>query len=213
MGIIIISRGSYSYGTEIAQKVAKTLNYDIISREKIIEASAKEFNVPEVKLLHAIDDAPSFLERITHGRKKYVAYIKSELLNFLKKDNVVYHGFAGIFFVRDIPHILKVRITADMEKRIKFVMERDKVSEKEALNIIKKLDKERSKWSRYLYGIDIADPYLYDLVVHIGDHSLNVDEAVSIICHTALLDTFKTSSETLKIIEDRATAARQQSVL
>ena len=212
MGIIIISRGSYSYGAAIAQKVAKTLNYDIISREKLIETSAKEFNVPEVKLLHAMYDAPSFLERITHGRKKYVAYIKAALLDFLKKDNVIYHGFAGVFFVRDIPHILKVRITADMEKRVKLVMERDKVSEKEALRIIKKLDEERSKWSRYLYGIDIADPSLYDLVIHIGQ-SLNVDEAVSIICRTALLDTFKTSSETLKVIEDRAMAARQQSVL
>ena len=211
MGIIVISRGSYSYGANIAQKVAKTLNYESVSREKIIEASAKEFNVPEVKLLHAVNDAPSFLERITYGRKRYIAYIKAAVLEFLKKDNVVYHGFAGAFVVRDIPHVLKVRITADMEKRIKLVIERDKVSEKEALRIIKKLDEERRKWSRYLYGIDIADPSLYDLVIHIGQ-SLNVDEAVSIICQTALLDTFKTSSETLRIIEEQEIAARQQSV-
>jgi hypothetical protein len=58
MAIITISRGSYSHGKEIAEKVAKKLNYDIISREVLIEAS-RQFNVPEVKLLHAIKDAPS----------------------------------------------------------------------------------------------------------------------------------------------------------
>ncbi len=212
MSIIVISRGSYTHGREVAEKVAKALNYEIISREKLIESAAKEFNVPEIKLLQAEENAPSFLERITYGKERYIAEIESGLLTLLKKDNVIYHGFAGHFFVRDIPCILKVRIIADIKERVKLVMERDNVSEEEALRIIKKLDEERSKWSRHLYGIDIADPSLYNFVIQINQ--ITVDDAVDIICHAVIsLDSFKTTSECLKTIENRAIAAKIRALL
>ena len=59
MAIITISRGSYSKGREIAEKVAEQLGYECIARRILLEAS-DEFNVPEVKLRSAIHDAPSF---------------------------------------------------------------------------------------------------------------------------------------------------------
>jgi hypothetical protein len=62
MAIITISRGSYSKGKQIAEKVAKALGYECISREVLLEAS-KEFNIPEVKRVRAIHDAPSILSR------------------------------------------------------------------------------------------------------------------------------------------------------
>ncbi|NIM21548.1 MAG: cytidylate kinase-like family protein, partial [Candidatus Latescibacteria bacterium] len=58
MSIVTISRGSYSRGKEVAEKVAEKLGYECISRDVIIEA-CDEFNVPEVKLVRAIHDAPS----------------------------------------------------------------------------------------------------------------------------------------------------------
>jgi len=64
MGIITVARGSYSHGQEIAEKVAQKLGYDCISREVILEAS-KEFNIPEIKLTQAFEDAPSILPIFT----------------------------------------------------------------------------------------------------------------------------------------------------
>jgi hypothetical protein len=39
MGVITISRGSYSKGKEIAEKLAQKLEYDCISREILLQAS------------------------------------------------------------------------------------------------------------------------------------------------------------------------------
>ncbi|MGO9691663.1 MAG: cytidylate kinase family protein, partial [Syntrophobacteraceae bacterium] len=50
MAIITISRGSYSNGKEVAEKVAQKLGYKCYAREVILEAS-KEFNIPEIKLV------------------------------------------------------------------------------------------------------------------------------------------------------------------
>ena len=122
MAIITISRGSYSRGKEVAEKVAERLGYQCIAREVILEAS-KEFNIPEFSLVKAVHDAPSIFDRFSYGKEKFIAYFQTALLKRLRSDNVVYHGLAGHFYVKDVPHVLKVRIIADVQDRIKLVMD------------------------------------------------------------------------------------------
>jgi len=207
MSIITISRGSYSNGKEVAEKVSERLGfgYQCLSREVVLEAS-KEFNIPEVKLLRAIHDAPSILDRIGYTKDRYITFIRSALLQHFKKDNVVYCGLAGHFFVKDIPHVLKVRIIADVNERISSEVGLADISRKEALHIIRKDDEERRKWSEYLYGINTSDPSLYDLLIHIG--KMTTDDAAHVICQTVALDTFKTTPESRQALEDMAIAAQ-----
>lgn len=210
MSIITISRGSYSRGKEVAEKVADKLGYGCIHREALIEAS-KEFNIPEVKLVRAIHDAPSILDRFTYGREKYISYIRAALLKKLKSDNMVYHGLAGHFFLKGISHVLKVRIIADLEDRAKYEMEREGITRDEAIRLIEKDDEERRKWSKSLYGIDTSDPSLYDMVLHIK--TISVDDAVSIICDTIQLTHFQTTPESQKAMNDLALSAEIKAAL
>jgi cytidylate kinase len=210
MGIITISRGSYKSGREIAEKTALRLQYDCISREVLLKAS-KDYDIPEVKLTQAIEDAPSFLDRFTRGKEKYIAYIQAALLNHLKKDNVVYHGFACNFFVKDIPQALKVRVILGLPDRVQDVMDRYNVSRREALRLIKKVDEARRKWSQRLYGYDPSDPSLYDLVLHID--KLTVNDAVTTICQMAELEQFHTTPELVKTMGDLALTAQVRTFL
>lgn len=205
MPIITISRGSYSKGKEVAEKVAQRLGFECVSREVLLETS-ESFNIPEIRLVRALHDAPSFLDRFTHGRERYLAYIESMLLDKVLSDKVVYHGLAGHFLLADIPHALKVRVIADIEDRVRLEMEREKISRDEALRILKKDDYERRQWSLKLYGIDTWDASLYDLVLHIA--RITVDQAVDIICRTASLYQFSATPESQKALADKALAAR-----
>ncbi len=210
MAIITISRGSYSKGKEVAEKVAQKLGYKCYAREVVLEAS-KEFNIPEIKLVQAIHDAPSILERFSYGKEKFIAYFQAALLRCLKRDNVVYHGLAGHFYLRGVSHVLKVRIIADMKDRIQEVMDREKISYESALGLIKKDDLARIKWSQHLYGMDTSDPILYDLVIRV--RKMTVDDAADVICHTAGLETFKTTFESQKAIEDLVLASEVKTTL
>ena len=205
MAIITISKGSYKRGRDIAEKVAAKLGYAVIAREVLIEAS-KEFNIPSIKLIRAIHDAPSILDKYTYGKEKYIAYIQSAILEHFLDDNVVYHGLAGHFFVKDIAHVLKVRIISDLEDRVRIEMEDKGISRNEARRIIQKDDAERRKWSQHLYGIDTMDPHLYDLVIHI--HKITVDDAVDMICNATSLERFKKSPESESELKDLYLAAR-----
>jgi len=210
MSVITISRGSHSYGKAIAEEVSKKLGYACLARDVLLEAS-REFNLPEFKLLSAIKDAPSILDRFVYGKEKYLAFTQAALLKRLREDCTVYHGFAGHFLVRDIPHVLKVRINADMEDRVKILRAREELSEKEAYRNIRDIDKQRKKWSRHLYGVDTWSSSLYDLVIQIG--KVQVKDAVNIICSTVGLERFQSTPESQKAMEDLYLAANVKASL
>jgi cytidylate kinase len=210
MAIVTISRGSYSKGKEVAEKVAERLGYRCISRDILIEAS-QDFNVPEIKLIRAIQDSPSIFKALEYGKEKYIAYIKAALLKQLCSDDVVYHGLAGHFFVSGISHVLKVRVVADIEDRVRLEMAREGISYEKAMTLIQKDDEERRKWGRDLYGIDTWDASLYDLVIHVK--KLSTDDATKIIVDTMKLDKFATTPESNRALHDLALTAEVKAAL
>jgi cytidylate kinase len=210
MGVITISRGSYSKGKEIAEKLAQKLEYDCISREILLKAS-DQFNVKEAKLIRALHDAPSFFDRFQHGKEKFTAFIHEVFLGYIRKDNVVYHGLAGHYFARGIPNILKVRINSTLEERIKEEMRRENISEEEARSLLIKDDEERRKWGISLYGIDTYNCELYDLVLQIDN--LKVNDAVEILFDIAKRLCFQTTPESQMISKDRFLAAKAYSAI
>ena len=210
MSVITISRGSYSRGKEVAEKVASELGYECISRDILLEAS-EEFNIPEIRLDRALHDAPSVLERFTHGRERYVSYIRKALLQHIRKDNIVYHGLAGHYFLLNLPNVLKIRIISDTEKRVKEEVRRENISEEKARYILKKDDDERRKWGLRLYGIDTWDSRLYDMVLNIKN--LSVEDAADLICRTVRKPNFETTPESEKILDDSLLSAKVHAAL
>ena len=210
MSIISISRGSYSHGKEVAEKLGQKLGYECISREVLLRAS-KQFNIPEIKLAQALQSAPSIFDRITFGKEKYVAYIRAALLTQAQKDNIVYHGLAGHFLLQGIPHVLKVNIIADLEDRVSEQMRQEHLSAESARKKLQKDDEELRKWSQRLYGVNTWDPILYNLVIHIGP--ITVDDAAEVITSVAKLPCFQTTPQSQQILNDLLLAARVQAAL
>ncbi len=210
MPVITISRGAHSSGREVAEKLARKLQYGCISREIVLSAS-RHFSIPEMTLIRAVHDAPSVFDRFSHGKQRYVAYVRQALVEAARNDNVVYHGLAGQYFLRGIPHVIKVRILADMDDRVAEEMRREHVSAEEARRALLKDDEARERWSQYIFGINASDPGLYDLVLNI--RSVSIDEAVDIIAGTVNLSCFQSTVESGKAMHRLHIAARLQAAL
>lgn len=210
MTIITISRGSYSRGKEIAERVAERLGYKCMAREVILEACGR-YDVAEMKLIRAIHDAPTILERFGISKERYVAQFNAEFLEQMKQDNVVYHGLAGHVFLSGVSHVLKVRIIADIEYRVQLETKRESISREAALAILEHDDRERRRWSKMLFGIDPSDPSLYHLVLHVG--ALAPEIATDIICATAKDEEFQTTEASQQALEDLLLATRIKALL
>ncbi|WP_419786236.1 AAA family ATPase [Pseudodesulfovibrio sp.] len=210
MPIITISRGSYSKGKSVAEKIAKKLNYECVSRDIILSAS-KEFNIPEIKLVRALHDAPSVLDRFTNGKERYVCHLRKSLLEYALRGNLVYHGLAGHYFLSGLDNVFKLRITSDMNDRIREEMRRENMSESEARHLLMKDDDERRKWGMQLYGIDTWDSRSYDMVLHIGN--LTEDDATDIICNAVQKKAFQETSLSQKQLANMYLSVKIQSAI
>lgn len=210
MSIITISRGSYSRGKEVAEKLALALNYECISREIILEAS-EQFNIPELKLIRAIHDAPTILDRFTSGKERFIAFFRAALLAHLQGDNIVFHGLGSHFFLQKFPNVLKIRIMANIEDRVREEMIRENIPADEARMVLVNDDLERRKWGRQIFGQDSWNIQLYDMILHIGN--MSVDQAVSIILHAVQQPCFESTPESLRMLADEALSAQVEASL
>jgi cytidylate kinase len=210
MSIIAIARASYSHGKQIAERVARELRYKCIS-EEIISLASQQFDIPENWLRRAVEGAPTLLDHFSYGKKKYIAYIRSALLELAAEDNLVYHALTGLFLLEGIPGVLRVMISATTEERVAAVIKQQHVSAKQAPKIIEKFDKERKKWAMYFHGKNPWDLSMYDLSLVIG--RLTVEDAVEKILTTVKLPSFQTNPDTRRILKNESLAAKIKSDL
>ncbi len=166
MAIISVTMGSHSGAETMVEHIASTLKMRCASREVLIEA-AKTFNVPEGKVAQVFEKTPSFWERMTESRRTYLAYIQAQLAEWTREDNLIYHGNAGQELLREIPHVLKVRVIVPCEKRIALTMEHMKFSREHAERYVEELDDSRTRRMRYLFNADWQDPGRFDLVINL----------------------------------------------
>ena len=204
MSIITVSRGSFSGGMSLAESVAKRLGYKCVSREVLAEA-ARQYGVQEDSLRRALMDKPGMLERMTIERIHYLACIRAALLQEARGDNLVYHGHAGHLLLGGVPHVLKVRVVAEMEFRIKSAMERNGLTRDESIRYIRKVDEERERWTRFLYHVDWRDPSLYDLVINLD--RMSIESATELLCRATSLEEYKASPEWDNLMGDITLAA------
>ncbi|MBI3329886.1 MAG: cytidylate kinase-like family protein, partial [Nitrospinae bacterium] len=124
MPIITISRGSLSGGRSLAERVAQRLGYRCISSDALIEAATK-YGVPEPKLSQVFEKMPGFWERLTKSRRLYLLFLQAAMCELAQQGNLVYHGQAGQQLLKGISYVIKVRLIAPQEYRIKAAMERE----------------------------------------------------------------------------------------
>ena len=178
MAIITITRGQHSGGEEVAQAIADKIGARCVSNEVLREA-AQKFGVSEAKVEGAFDKSPTFWERMTESSRVYVAYVQATLAEWAKDDNLVYHGNAGQELLREVPHVLKVRLMYPIEARIQTIMERFKYTREQAVRYVQQIDDDRTKRTLQLHNVDWRDSRRYDVTFNI-DH-LTSQHVVDII--------------------------------
>ena len=199
MSVITISRGTYSGGRELAACLAGKLGYPCINREDLSEQAVK-LGVPVGKLQTAMVKPPRVYQRMGRERDQYLACITMILCEKILEGDLVYVGHTGHMLLPGIPNILRIRVLADPEFRIKSVMQSLNLSRQKAREYIENVDADRDKWVRFLYGIDWHDPFNYDLVINLDQ--TGIQNAATALCAMAELPDFRLSPASIKAIRN-----------
>ncbi len=188
--VITISREMGAGGHPIAELITKEMGKGWkIYHKQIIDKIAETSKLKK-ELFKEIDEKnPSITETILKDlfRKKYVTlsvyhkHLIEVLLAIGKRGKAVIVG-RGANFV--LPHALNVRVVCEMEQRIKWEMEFEKISRKEAIKRITKSDKERVEFVNNLFHHDLRKAHYYDLVIRTGQH-MSIHDATNVIVNLA----------------------------
>lgn len=196
--IITIGRQSGSGGRVIGRTLAEKLNIPFYDKELLKEA-AKESGMCE-EIFDSFDERPtnSFLYSLVMdpysmgfgmtgdlplNHKVFLAAFDT-IKSLAEKDgSCIFVGRCADYALKDLPNVINVFVYAEMEDRVKRVMEEFDVSDSKAKDIIKKGDKSRASYYNYytskrwgemkgydiclntsLYGVEKSADILYDII-------------------------------------------------
>jgi cytidylate kinase len=206
MAIVTISRGSFAGGQAVAERLCARLGYPSLSREQVLLEAASDYGVSAAELTSSLNQSPPFWQQVPGKRLAYVKCVTAVLLGHARSGNLIYHGYVGHLLLSDLPQVLRVRVIADMEFRIKAAMERADLKRDQAVARIEKMDRERSRWARFLYAVEWDDPHQYDLVLNLG--RLSADSACEAIARLSEQQEFSPTPEHQKRLEDASLSCR-----
>jgi cytidylate kinase len=113
-------------------------------------------------------------------------------------------GRVGAVILAGHPRAIHVRVAASRATRCRRVAEYGGLDEAAALRLIDRTDHARAQYARHLYGVDLGDPGLYDLVV--ATDKLSIEDAAQVV--TAFLAVSISSAADPG--PDRGTSARSE---
>ena len=206
MPVIAIFGGSYCNAEEVAEKVALDLGYEAIPDLAIMAEASKRFDIEESKLARAIAGKTSIFNKFTHEKERSLACLRVVLADCLKQDDLLFLGYLGLFIPREISHVLKVFLIADLKYRAGLAADAEGLSEKDALKRIHKDDEARVLWVEQLFQKrDPWAPDLYDMVIPMDKNS--VAAAAQLIATNLQKDVLQVTASSRQALEDFVLAA------
>jgi len=210
MPIVIIYRGTFTAGEEIANGVAQTLGYRCVSREVLIEAS-RSCGISEAKLNDILEKDAYWWERWLQDMRPYRTALQAAMCELAQEGNFVYYGHIGHELLPQIRHVLKVMLTAPLEFRISEIQSQHGLDEVGARNYIDRVDAAGTRRLVALFGTDWRDMTRYDLALNVAQ--LGIDGVTRVIVEAARLERYQPNAASKQDFKNLTLVSRVQAAL
>ena len=191
---VTISRETGAYGLTIAKSLGEYLQkherrkkcpWTVFDKE-LLDRVVQEHDLPQTVLPYlsetTISEIEDMMEEVfgLHPSRYLLVHETSKtILHLAQLGYSILIGRGANIITAKVPGGVHVRLISPLEKRIHHMQEYLKISKKEAKDFVIKKDRNRSDYVKKYFGENIADPFLYDLVLNIDN--LTPQEAVRII--------------------------------
>lgn len=193
MAVITLSRQVAAHGDEVAEILAKKINYKFFTRKEI-ERKIIELGFPESKMPKYDERKPSFFASLAKNRDEYLYYAQLAILEAAAQENVIIIGRGAFAVLQGIPNNVSIRLVADERTRVSRLMKEFNWNEKQALQRIQESDDNRAGFHLNFYNVNVTDNSMFDAVLNTGTLSLeNTAEIIAQIVEKTI-----TSADELK---------------
>jgi cytidylate kinase len=145
-------------------------------------------------------------------RQRLSHFTAQEILELAARDNVLIRGWGATYLLRDIPHVVCVRVCAPMEFRVREMMRRLGIDDPAAARReIERSDAAHNGTMQRLFGADWTDATLYAAALNTARDP--PAECVEQIVHLVESEPFHKTARSLAMLMDRLVEARVRSAL
>jgi hypothetical protein len=113
----------------------------------------------------------------------YFNLVSSLIYDAAAEDNIIIMGRGGQFLLQDQPNVLNVRVIAPFNLKVSRLPDRQQLALEISRDIVKKHDRNRVEFIRYLFERDISQANWYDLVINTG--KFDVESAARMLIEKA----------------------------
>jgi cytidylate kinase len=190
-----------SLGKDVAAGVAARSGKRVVYHE-IIEPIASKMRLRKSHVERFLDGKSGIWERLTTDKTSLSIFTADETFKFLRDDSTgVIRGWGAVHLLKNIPHVIRVRVCAPLETRIARMMERLATDNRETVESEIQLSEEaHSAITKRHFGVNWRDPELYDLVL--STERLSVDECVEEVESLMKKKCFQETAESVQLAHD-----------
>ncbi len=201
MAIISIFSGVFCREESFVNRLVTETGLRLVRDRDLIHEASRFSGISWEKIERALSSKTSVFNKFTHERERSIAHLKLALAKSLAEDNFIIEGFTGQFIPREVNHVLRVCLIADIKFRILVASEEEAIGETEAVKLIRRMDEDRAAWvNAFFSSNDPWDPSRYDIVIPAD--KVDEAEAVRLIQGNLGKDVLRFKEGTRKAVED-----------
>lgn len=200
--IITINREFGSGGREIALKLSELLNVKVYDKN-FLATIREKFNLTEEEAEKIKSERPNWwtefcrfykqfgLADISHYEKPDVSSMQlylaeaRALRDLAEQESCIIVGRTGFHVFKDHPNTIKIMLIADMDHRVKRIMDKYGFDEKKARELIDDTDKARENYTQTFAGASRYDARNYDFVINVSPFT--TDQIAKFLAHNIQL--------------------------
>ncbi len=207
MSIITFFSGSFCNSEAVLDALKQKTGFQVVTDAVLVAEASRTSGLAEKKIEGAFSAKTSIFNQFTHEKERAIAYLRLVLSKMLDTDNLIVAGASGLLIPNSISHALWVCVIADMKFRIAAAQKEKNISEKEAVNLIRKYDENMTAWVKAVLGIsDPWDATPYDIMIPTDKNT--VEASAELIAQHATSDVVKTTNSSRQAIADFQLAAK-----
>ena len=212
MSASTIFSGIFCEKDAIVQAVLEKTGYRRVTDDDIINIAAGLSGMAGKKFQRVFSEKISVFNKFTHEKERAIAYLRLAMAQTIFEDNLLIDGFSGLLVPKEIHHVLRLCLIAEMKSRAPLAMKGESLIEKDALSLIHKSDSQSAAWVNNLFKMkDPWDPSLYDIVI--PTDKMTVDEAADLIYNNLKSDIIQPTRNSKKAADDFLLAAKGEVAL
>src|SRR6185312_7586195 len=203
MPLIAMTREMGSLGKDVAAGIAARTQRKVVYHE-IIEPIANKMRLRKSHVERFLDGKSGVWERLTTDKTSLSIFTADETFRFLRDGSTgVIRGWGAVHLLKDVPHVIRVRICAPLETRVSRMMERLATDNREVVeNEIAMSEEAHTAITRRHFGVNWRDPEHYDLVL--STERLSIDECVEEVECMMKKRRFQETPESIRMVENMA---------